>query len=130
MTGDVPPFTLCPPAPSTPTGRTLRHPVLAQVGAVVVFAGATFLALVAAVFLAVGLASSCGSPIDGDKTLLLKAGLSVVGALWVAVPGLIAHLSRRLHGGLAAAWAAVAAAAALFTMLVVVEAEASPFICF
>lgn len=104
--------------------------MLAQLGAVLLFAATTFLALLAALFLTLGLSSSCGQPIDGDKTLLLKAGLGVVGLLWAAVPAFVAHLSRRIHVGVAVAWVLVAAAALFVTLAAVIQAEATPVFCF
>lgn len=130
VTGDLPPFILPPPQPHAPAGAAPPYRVLAQLGAVLLFAAATFLAFIGAVFLALGLASSCGQPIDGHKTLLLKAGLGAVGTLWAAVPALVARLSRRVHPGLAVAWMLVAAAAAFVTLAAVVQAEASPVFCF
>ena len=104
--------------------------MLVQLVAVLVFAAATFLAFVAALFLTLGLATSCGQPIDSGRTLLLKAGLAAVGALWAAVPALVAHLSRRIHPGLTVPWAVLAAGAAVVTLLAVIQAEASPVFCF
>lgn len=130
MTGDLPPFTTPPPGPYVPAARPVRHPVLGQVFAVLAFAGATFLAFLAALFLTLGLASSCTEPVDGGRTLLLKAGLGVVGLLWAAVPALIAHLSRPVHVGLTVPWLVLAAGATLLTLAAVVQAEATPVFCF
>lgn len=130
MTGDLPPFITPPPGPYVPAARPAKHPVLAQVLAVVVFAGATFLGFLAALFLALGLASNCSEPVDGGRTLLLKAGLGVVGLLWAAVPAFIAHLSRRVHVGVAVPWLLVATGAVLVTLAAVIQAEAIPVFCF
>lgn len=107
-----------------------HHPVLAQLGGVLAFAVATFLAAAAALFLTLGLATRCGDPIDGGRTLLLKASLGAVGALWTAVPAIVAYLSRRIHVGLMVPWAAVAVLAGFVTLAAVAQAEASPVFCF
>ncbi len=107
-----------------------RHPVLAQLGGVLAFALATVLAGAATLFLALGLATSCGQPIDDGRTLQLKAGLGAVGALWTAVPAIVAHLSRRIHVGLMVPWVAVAVLAGFVTLMAVAQAEASPVFCF
>lgn len=130
VTGDLPPFIPPPPGPWVPPTQPHRHPVLAQLGGVLAFALATSLAAAAALFLILGLATSCGQPIDDGRTLLLKAGLGAVGALWAAVPAIVAHLSRRIHVGLMVPWVVVAVLAGLVTLVAVAQAEASPVFCF
>lgn len=130
MASDLPPFTLVPPGADAPAGQPRRHPVLAQLGAVLAFTLATLVAFVAVLYLSFVLASSCGEPVDRGATLLLKAGVGVVGVLWTAVAALIARLSRPVHAALNVAWLVVAALATLVTLAMVGMAQASPLLCF